>query len=404
MNDERKLPFPVWANFEFNGSGSEYFRIWIVNILLTIITLGFYSPWAKVRREHYFHGNTVVNGSSFQYTADPKRILRGRLIALGVFVIFSLATEFYPTFGLFALALIGLLFPFALVASMAFRLRNTLYRNMRFRFDADVLGAYGMFILPFACIILIATGLYAGFATTDAAMVMDATAEETEFRLQDMISVMYLVAVIPFIPLFAFIIQKFIIDRSNYGSAKGHLSASMGSFYLVFLKTACLLVLAMAITGGAIYLAMNIFGAADGIARVAQGAEDDTVEPGWMALGFGIAMIGMLVFYAIGFFVAGYLNAAITNLTYNNTEFGPLQLDSALKGRELGWIFLSNTIAIILSLGMLIPWSKVRVARYKASKTQLLARDVSAIEAIQQADQSAFGEELGEVFGFDFGV
>jgi len=35
---------------EFTGSGSEYFRIWIVNLLLMFVTLGSYYPWAKVRR------------------------------------------------------------------------------------------------------------------------------------------------------------------------------------------------------------------------------------------------------------------------------------------------------------------------------------------------------------------
>ena len=38
-------PYP----FEFTGSGFEYFRIWIVNVLLTIVTFGIYSAWAKVR-------------------------------------------------------------------------------------------------------------------------------------------------------------------------------------------------------------------------------------------------------------------------------------------------------------------------------------------------------------------
>ena len=38
----------------FNGSGMEYFKIWIVNVLLTIITLGLYHPWAKVRNHRYF--------------------------------------------------------------------------------------------------------------------------------------------------------------------------------------------------------------------------------------------------------------------------------------------------------------------------------------------------------------
>ena len=40
--------------FRFTGTAREYFGIWIVNILLTIVTLGIYSAWAKVRRMRYF--------------------------------------------------------------------------------------------------------------------------------------------------------------------------------------------------------------------------------------------------------------------------------------------------------------------------------------------------------------
>jgi len=37
----------------FTASGSEYFRIWIVNLLL-VVTLGLCLPWAKVRKLQYF--------------------------------------------------------------------------------------------------------------------------------------------------------------------------------------------------------------------------------------------------------------------------------------------------------------------------------------------------------------
>ena len=33
----------------FTGDGKEYFRIWVVNLLLTLATFGIYSAWAKVR-------------------------------------------------------------------------------------------------------------------------------------------------------------------------------------------------------------------------------------------------------------------------------------------------------------------------------------------------------------------
>src|SRR3954471_6399831 len=46
--------------FIFSGKGGEYFKIWIVNILLSIVTLGIYSAWAKVRNKQYFYGNTQL--------------------------------------------------------------------------------------------------------------------------------------------------------------------------------------------------------------------------------------------------------------------------------------------------------------------------------------------------------
>ena len=40
--------------FEFTGDAKEFFRIWIVNLALSIVTLGIYSAWAKVRTQPLF--------------------------------------------------------------------------------------------------------------------------------------------------------------------------------------------------------------------------------------------------------------------------------------------------------------------------------------------------------------
>ena len=72
--------------FVFTGVGGEYFKIWIVNILLTIVTLGIYSAWAKVRNKRYFYGNTSMDGVAFEYTASPIKILIGRAIAVGFYI------------------------------------------------------------------------------------------------------------------------------------------------------------------------------------------------------------------------------------------------------------------------------------------------------------------------------
>ena len=43
----------VCEPFRFTGTGGEYFRIWIVNVMLSVVTFGIYSAWAKARRLQY---------------------------------------------------------------------------------------------------------------------------------------------------------------------------------------------------------------------------------------------------------------------------------------------------------------------------------------------------------------
>lgn len=86
--------------FSFMGSGKEYFGIWIVNVFLTIVTLGIYSAWAKVRRNRYFYGNTVLLGRAFEYHARGGQILVGRLIVLGGLVILNVIATTVPILAL----------------------------------------------------------------------------------------------------------------------------------------------------------------------------------------------------------------------------------------------------------------------------------------------------------------
>ena len=95
---------------EFNGKTGEYFGIWFVNLLLSLVTLGIYSAWAKVRTERYFYGNTRLAGSSFDYLADPVAILKGRLIAYAVVIVLVLSSHFLPVlYVLMILALFALM-------------------------------------------------------------------------------------------------------------------------------------------------------------------------------------------------------------------------------------------------------------------------------------------------------
>src|SRR5882762_3056977 len=95
----------------FTGNGAEYFGIWIVNLLLTIVTLGVYSAWAKVRRLQYFYRHTEVAGSSFDFHGAPIRILIGRVIALGMLIAYNYSVRLHSPLTIVVLAAIALLMP-----------------------------------------------------------------------------------------------------------------------------------------------------------------------------------------------------------------------------------------------------------------------------------------------------
>lgn len=151
---------PRRLQFVFHGTGNEYFRIWIVNLLLSILTLGIYSAWAKVRREQYFHRNLVLDGAGFDYHAKPLSILKGRAIAVLLFALVSLAQHAGPL--PYALTLLAGVFavPWFLVRAFRFRAYNSSYRGLRFGFRGSYGGAFKAYI-GYGLLVLLTLGLCA---------------------------------------------------------------------------------------------------------------------------------------------------------------------------------------------------------------------------------------------------
>ena len=108
--------------FSFSGSGSEYFRIWIVNLALTILTVGIYSAWAKVRRLKYFYQNTRLADGGFDFHGSPVAILKGRIIAVILLLAYNFSGLISPTASLVTFGLLLLVLPWLIVKSLRFKL------------------------------------------------------------------------------------------------------------------------------------------------------------------------------------------------------------------------------------------------------------------------------------------
>ncbi len=325
-------PFPV----EFTGQGGEYFKIWIVNLFLTIVTFGIYSAWAKVRNKQYFYGNTSIDGASFNYTAKPITILKGRLIAVAVLIVYSILSEVFPIVGA-VLALVFLpVIPWLVSRSLAFNARNSMYRNIRFNFTGGYSDALKAFLLwP---LILIPT-----------------------FGLA--------------IPFVWFKQSRFFVNHSAYGTTAFEFHASVWAYFRIFL-----IALGILLVCGAGVVVLNLL-----------------LGPHIM---LSVAPIVMAPVYLLLF---GYFNAAMGNLYFNSTSIADHRFTSELEGKTLVWIYLTNTIAIIFTVGLFIPWAQVRMTRYRADCLQFVVNDsLDDFVAAEQQHVSALGEQMGEVF--DFGV
>ncbi len=147
MEEQATAAAPRELPLEFRATGAEYFRIWIVNLLLTIITIGIYSAWAKVRRLRYFYGSTSLDGTSFEYHGKPIPILKGRLIAVGAYLVFFARRPLVAgprRFVLLPLVIFGV--PWIIMKARLFQMRMSSWRGLRFNFHGDYMGALGAYI------------------------------------------------------------------------------------------------------------------------------------------------------------------------------------------------------------------------------------------------------------------
>ena len=67
-------------NAVFHGAGGTLFGIHLVNTLFTLLTLGFYYYWGKVRVRTYLFGQTEFAGDRFSYHGNARELLNLSLI------------------------------------------------------------------------------------------------------------------------------------------------------------------------------------------------------------------------------------------------------------------------------------------------------------------------------------
>lgn len=353
LTPPRYIPTRPQRGF-FTGSGGEYFQIWIVNLLLTIVTFGIYSAWAKVRRSEYFYRHTRIAGAGFDYHGTPLAILKGRILAGLLFGGYYAAGMVSPTLGLAAFAALAAALPWLIVRSLRFRLYNSSYRGLRFRFEGGTGEAYGVFL-----------GL--GIAS--------------------------LLSLYTLGPLWHQRMKRYVHANSSYGRTRFTFDAPVSGFYRIYLLAAAIFV-ALAV---AVALVMaGVLGTA--VLTSGVGGEEGSAGAG--AAFVVAAMAFAYVFGSVGLWAL--VRARVQNLVWNHTRLGPHRFRCELKARTLMFITLTNLLGILFTLGLFKPFAEVRLMRYVASSFTLVpAGSLDEFLAGERQEIAAVGDEAVDMFDLE---
>ena len=347
-------PAPRTLNFSFHGSARDYFGIWIVNTLLKIVTIGIYSAWAKVRQRCFFYGSTSLHNQPFEYLADPMALFKGWLIAAGAFILYTVATRVSPILSGVIGIIVFLAWPWLLVRSRIFNAANSSYRNIRFGFKPDYRQAYVVFA-GLTILSMLSLGLLA--------------------------------------PYMLYRQKKFMVENSSYGATPFTFTATVKEFYMLSLKVALGFFLVFGVIGAVVAMTGGVLSAT-------------TLAGGRGALG-GLGIISFIG-GALGYFILMvYGQTALANLSWNSTRLGNGSFASTLRTRNMALLFVTNSVAIMCTVGLMIPWATVRLARYRCECLKLETRDgldnVIAAAGVGTTVGAA-GDEIGDVFGMQVDI
>ena len=340
----------------FSGNASEYFGIWIVNFLLSIVTLGVYSAWAKVRNKKYFLGNTTLDDRPFEYHARGVQILIGRAIVVAGFVIYSVSSSISPIANGAVIVVLAAILPWLINRGLRFNAAMTSWSNVRFRFEGSYWRAFRVFML------------------------------------YPILAFFTLYLALPFVTRAA---ARYRIGRHRLGEHRFAFDSGVEPFYAAFFVTAIWAIFGFALSIGLV----EASGIWESVVRTARAGHVDD------ATALALIVVAGIGFVAL-FPVSTIYGAFTRNAIYAGASLeGGHRFESRISPSRLVWIAISNAAAIVVSLGMLLPWARIRVARYLCAHTWLMpAGSLDDFVGEAERRQSAIGDAYIDIDGIDVGA
>jgi len=160
---------------KYFGKGTEFALIYFKNIILTILTLGLYYPWAKVEILKYHYQSAELDNSRFQFHATGMEVFRGFIkiyiiiIALYAFLFYAMQTQsetlMLSSVGAFYLFFI-LIIPFAIHGAVRYRSSRSSWKGIHFKYIGNRMDFFWLF-LKGLLLTVVTLGIYGAWFQVD---------------------------------------------------------------------------------------------------------------------------------------------------------------------------------------------------------------------------------------------
>lgn len=358
---------PLEHKFQFTGTILEYFPIWLSNVALTVLTLGIYGAWAKVRREQYFHSHTFLAGHSFEYTANPISILKGRLLLFGLLFLFFFINGAIPVLGPIVLILAVIAFPWIATQALKFKARYTSYRNIPFQFH----GTYGR---SFKYLILTRT---LGILTLGLLLPWGRHRE-----------------------------RKYIVTSLSYGTERFGFNATVWDYAKIYLGILFLFAVPLLLLCGVFIFNALLPLLSSGILSGVNPEDQESVKEAIKLFmdngGLMIFILGFFVIISMQIIIPFLIRFLVARATWDNASIGPFLISYKASLFKFIWIGVTNILLRLVTFGLASPNCAIRMYRFKINAMSFFGEgDFSGFKGQSVEGTRAFGEELSSAYDLD---
>lgn len=354
-------------HLQHDGRFGEIFVLFLVNLLLTLITLGIYRFWGKTRIRKYVWSHTSLRGERLEYTGTGLELFLGFLFALLVFggPIFLVYVWLFASpprdpltlilivaaIYLIIIPLLFFIYYVAIFAAYRYRISRTAWFGIRGGMEGSA-WIYGFLGLGLGILNFLSLGWTKPWADS--------------------------------------VVFKYRLSRTWFGSQQFTSSLECAGMYGPFT-----LAWVGALLAG--LLAFALFGAAY-FSDFMEMSRSNKPPANYAEIQLAMTAAYLTPFLAYQILVPWYKAALVRNIA-NTLSAGDVRFETRIKGKEMFALLIPNFLLLLFTLGLAYPYVVLRTARYVARHLEVVG-DIE-MARIRQTEVSApwYGEGIMEFLG-----